>query len=123
MNIDSPRYSVVYIDKFADPVQSQWVTSALAKQFKLSSQHRIKLSSGAPVVIKQATNKDIAERLKQLINQFGGQCWIQELNNDEQYSERRQGSRRQAEDRRSVSRTNIDPDRRAFKERRKTVTH
>lgn len=119
MQQDNNRYAVCYIDKFSDPEKSLTTTNGIATQFKLNSNHRSALRSGNPIIIKKSTPIDVATRLKNAISSLGGCCWIQQLDSAGEFRERRQSDRRQKIDRRSVSRNNIEPDRRDLKNRRK----
>lgn len=118
MQQDNNRYAVCYIDKFSNPEKSIETTNAIGLQFKLNSKYRLALSSGTPIILKNSTSIEYATRLKETISTLGGCCWIQQLDSAGQFRERRQGPRRQTIDRRSVSRNNIEPDRRDPKDRR-----
>lgn len=115
MSNDVARYAICYIDKFADPVQSQWVTSAMGRVFKLGPQHKLRLSCGEPVVVKSSVPLDKAQKIKHVISRLGGICWIQQLDENGRFVERRDKERRSGFDRRSLGRTNAVLDRRSAK--------
>ncbi len=121
MSSTNPLYAVCYIDKFADPIQSKNVTHSMVERFSLSPNQGLHLCSGKPLVVKQGVALDLAERLRRMITQLGGTCWIQNLPSDGNYRERRQLSRRVNRDRRSLPRTNIVPDRRDYRDRRQVA--
>ena len=117
------RFAVFYIDKHADPVQSQWVTSAMAQQFKLRPQHRMKLSSGNPILIKGSLPIELASSVKQTINKLGGSAWIQLQNSNGVTHERRAGERRSGFDRRALGRTDTNTDRRCRADIRQPLSY
>lgn len=113
MDLNEPRYAVCYIDKFIDPVQSQWVTSSMSQWLGLQTQHRLKLSSGEPVLIQSSLPILEASRIKQSIRKLGGSCWIQALDDKGCVPERRQSDRRTGGERRSLARLSNSSDRRS----------
>lgn len=113
MNSQDPRYAVCYIDKFVDPVQSQWITSAISQWLGLHTQHRVKLSSGEPVLIQSSLPILEASRIKQAIRKLGGCSWIQMLDSKGCVPERRQSNRRSGSERRSLARLSNSSDRRS----------
>ena len=108
----SARFAVFYIDKYVDPLQSLQVTSAMAKHFKLRSQHCLKLSSGQPMLIKGSLPIEQASQIKQAIDNLGGSAWIQLQTINGVVRERRAEKRRSGFDRRALGRTDINIDRR-----------
>lgn len=113
MNTKNPRYAVCYIDKFADPIQSQWITSSMSRWLGLQTKHRLKLSSGEPVLIQSSLSILEASRLKQAIRKLGGSCWIQMLDDKGCVPERRNNDRRSGGERRSLARLSNSKDRRS----------
>ena len=107
------HFSVFYIDKYVDSVQSEWVTRAIAKRFKLQPQHSLKLSSGNPTLIRGSMAIEQASQIKQAITKLGGSAWIQLQNGDGAASERRSTDRRSSFDRRELRRTDYSSDRRS----------
>ncbi len=113
------RFAVFYIDKYVDPLQSLQVTSAMAKHFKLQSQHCLKLSSGQPMLIKGSLPIERASQIKQAIDNLGGSAWIQLQTVNGVVRERRTVKRRSGFDRRALGRTDINTDRRKRNDIRK----
>lgn len=118
MGAKEARYAVCYIDKFVDPVQSQWLTSSMSQWLGLQTQHRLKLSSGKPVLIQSSLSILDASRIKQSIRKLGGSCWIQALDDKGCVPERRQNDRRTGGERRSLARLSISNDRRSSRDAR-----
>lgn len=114
------RFAVFYVDKHADPVQSQWITSAMSQCFKLQPQHRMKLSSGESIMIRSALSLEQANKMKQAIVQLGGCSWIQALDHNGLTRERRSTDRRTSFDRRALGRTDSSTDRRGRKDIRQS---
>lgn len=112
MSACRPRFAVCYIDKFNDPMQSQWTSSAISQLLKLQPQHRVQLSSGDPVVVKSSIPILQASQLKQRISKLGGCSWIQQLSQDGKLLDRRQSERRIGLERRALCRTSNLSDRR-----------
>lgn len=113
MDAREARYAVCYIDKFVDPVQSQWLTSSMSQWLGLQTQHRLKLSSGKPVLIQSSLSILEASRIKQSIRKLGGSCWIQVLDEKGCVPERRQSDRRTGGERRALARLSSASDRRS----------
>ena len=108
----SARFAVFYIDKYVNPLQSLQVTRAMAKHFKLQSQHCLQLSSGQPMLIKGSLQIEQASQIKQFISTLGGSTWIQLQSMNGVVRERRTEKRRSGFDRRALGRTDINTDRR-----------
>lgn len=117
----SAVYEVVYIDKFESQPRPDLPRERIRRRFRLSREALIRLSCGAPVVVKRNVSLDEAKRYASAIKAVGGVCWIQPLDGNGRHWERRQRSRRRTLDRRGGYRpSSIMPDRRGSCGRRST---
>ncbi len=117
-------YQVIYIDKFASPAEAQTSYRRIKDAFHLSDQAITQLQSQKPVPIKQNINRDTAQTICELMSSLGATCWLQEMNAEEAFFDRRQDKRRQQLDRRQQYRSSsIQPDRRHDCGRRSTDAH
>jgi len=111
--MESQAYAVIYVDKFADDRAAEQQRERIRRRFQLSESGIARLSCGDPIVVKRGVPLAEAKRYQSAIRAVGGVCWIQVLNENGEYEDRRQGDRRALLDRRERFRaSSILPDRR-----------
>jgi|GEM_PF-3598889 len=115
---------VVFLNEFEGDASREQVRDAMAARFNLDAKRLARLFAGPPVVVKSNVDAETALRYKLAIEATGAKCRIEAMHagddgDGQGYVERREGERRERQDRRGRTRIEaIEPDRRRG-ERRK----
>ena len=116
--MDDKQYRVLFIAEERDDKDLTQVIDYFNQVFRLSPNAAAKLCSGKPVQIKSGVDYNTAMKFRSAIIEAGGVGWIEPIQQEGRYSDRRNGDRRQEIDRRDRSRTYTEHSDRRAKGRR-----